>query len=87
MIAIIKSDLVGKSLFDFHSPESRGKIETIHARLEAGEGKVLLGVFKGKKITVIGVYGSRGELIGYYERYENTGSTENGASGDNLVFS
>ncbi len=36
-----------------------------------GETEVCIGVFKGEKITVVGVYGAKDELIGYYERFEN----------------
>lgn len=65
------SDLIGKSLLDCHNTESRNKIIAIHARLSMGETEVCIGVFKGEKITVVGVYGAKDELIGYYERFEN----------------
>ena len=65
-------DLVGKSLFDCHSPASVKAIRQIHARLMVGEDEVFLKVDKdGLKLTVVGVRDSDGNLIGYYERFEN----------------
>ncbi|MEW6266959.1 MAG: PAS domain-containing protein [Thermodesulfobacteriota bacterium] len=66
------SDLIGKSVFDCHNPGSREKIKEIHAGLVAGEKEFYLGVFKGEKVTVVGVRDSGGKIIGYYERFEKT---------------
>lgn len=66
------SDLAGKSLFDCHSPAAVKAIQQIHTRLMAGENEVFLKVDKdGLKLTVVGVRDSDGNLIGYYERFEN----------------
>ena len=66
------SDLIGKSLFDCHNAESRDKILQIHQQLTERENEICIGVFKGEKITVVGVRDSEGELIGYFERFEKS---------------
>ena len=66
------SDLIGKSLFDCHNPISKNKIIAIHQQLKEGINEVCIGVFKGEKITVVGVRDSKGGLIGYFERFEKS---------------
>ena len=65
------SDLIGKSLFDCHNPGSKEYIKRIHDRLLAGETAIFLNVNKDQeRITVVGVRGATGKLLGYYERFE-----------------
>jgi hypothetical protein len=66
------SDLIGKSLFDCHNSISKNKIIAIHQQLREGTDEVCIGVFKGEKITVVGVRDPQGELIGYFERFEKS---------------
>jgi hypothetical protein len=42
----------------------------IHQQLKEGINEVCTGVFKGERITVVGVRDPKGELIGYFERFE-----------------
>jgi DUF438 domain-containing protein len=66
------SNLVGKSLFDCHKPATKEYIKRIHGRLLAGETTIFLKVSKDQeKITVVGVRDADGQLLGYYERFEN----------------
>jgi PAS domain S-box-containing protein len=65
------SNLIGRSLFDCHSPASRDQIKRIHERLLSGEDEIFLKINKDQeKITVVGVRDSDGRLIGYFERFE-----------------
>ncbi len=66
------SDLIGKSLFDCHNSVSKNKIIAIHQQLKEGISEVCIGVFKGEKITVVGVRDPKGDLIGYFERFEKS---------------
>jgi len=66
-------DLIGKSLFECHNPASQEQIRQIHARLLAGENEIFLKINKEQeKITVVGVRDADGQLLGYYECFENT---------------
>jgi PAS domain S-box-containing protein len=65
------SDLIGKSLFDCHNNASEKLTKQIHTRLMAGEDEVFLKVSDdNKRITVVAVRDHSGNLIGYYERFE-----------------
>lgn len=65
------SDLIGKSLFDYHNNKSEKQIKQIHARLMAGEDEVFLKVSNdNERITVVAVRDPDGNLLGYYERFE-----------------
>ncbi|MBF0573380.1 MAG: PAS domain-containing protein [Desulfamplus sp.] len=66
------SDLIGKSLFDCHNQESIEYIKRIHDQLLAGETSIFLKENKDQeKITIVGVRNEDGQLLGYYERFEN----------------
>lgn len=68
------SDLIGKSLFGCHNPESEKQVKQIHGKLLAGENEVFLKVTdENERITVIAVRDASGKLLGYYERFEGTG--------------
>lgn len=74
------SDLIGKSLFDCHSSTSREQIIALHRRLIDGEDEIFLKVNKDQeRVTVVGVRGPEGQLLGYYERFEP--STESARRG------
>jgi hypothetical protein len=76
------SNLVGKSLFDCHNPESKEYIKRIHERLFAGETTIFLKVNKDQeKITVVGVRDADGQLVGYYERFEKATEPTVGGNG------
>lgn len=65
------SDLIGKSLFECHNPESEKLVKQIHSKLLSGENEVFLKVSDdNEKITVVAVRDVSGKLIGYYERFE-----------------
>lgn len=65
------SNLIGKSLFDCHNPKSENQIKQIHSKLLAGKNEIFLKVNDdNEKITVIAVRDNTGNLIGYYERFE-----------------
>jgi len=65
------SNLIGKSLFDCHSPVSREKILENYRRLQAGENEIYMGIGKyHEHVTVVAVRDESGKLIGYYERFE-----------------
>lgn len=70
------SELIGKSLLDCHNAKSKNKILAIHQKLKEGESEICIGVFRGEKITVVGVRDSEGELIGYFERFERSEQVE-----------
>jgi PAS domain S-box-containing protein len=65
------ADLIGKSLFDCHKPESKEYIVRLHERLLAGETTIFLKVNKDReRVTVVAVRNTDGRLLGYYERFE-----------------
>ena len=65
------ADLVGKSLFACHKPESRDKILALYQRLCQGEDAVFVKVTKEQeKASMIAVRDAQGRLIGYWERFE-----------------
>jgi hypothetical protein len=59
-------------LFQCHNSITKNKIIAIHQQLREGTDEVCIGVFKGEKITVGGVRDPKGELIGYFERFEKS---------------
>lgn len=65
-------DLIGKSLFECHRPDSHDAIRRLHARLLEGEDEIFVRVIKNRlKLTAIAVRDAAGVLIGYYERYDD----------------
>jgi len=65
------SDLIGQSLFDCHTEDSRKHIIALYERLQAGENEIFLKIGKfNEKITVMAVRDKNGALLGYYERFE-----------------
>ena len=65
------SDLIGKSLFDCHKPESRDAILALYERLDRGEDAVFVKITKEQeKASMIAVRDADGHLMGYWERFE-----------------
>ncbi|MDD5171341.1 MAG: PAS domain-containing protein [Syntrophales bacterium] len=65
------SDLVGKSIFDCHKEKNREKIVKFLEVLKNHGNEILLGVtVKNERIYMTPVRDEKGELIGYFERYE-----------------
>lgn len=66
------ADLVGKSLFDCHQPESRDKVLALYEKLRQGEDAVFVKITKeNEKASMIAVRDPQGKLIGYWERFED----------------
>ena len=63
--------LIGKSLFDCHSRESRQQIEAMVERFRHDKKEVFLKVnARNERVYVTPVKDETGTLIGYFERYE-----------------
>lgn len=65
-----KCDLLGKSIFDCHNPESCRVIREIFLALEQGEEERLITDNARHRIWMRAVRGPDGALLGYFERYE-----------------
>jgi len=65
-----KSELLGKSIFDCHNPESCRVIREVFAALEQGEEERQITDNERHRIWMRAVRGSDGRLLGYFERYE-----------------
>jgi PAS domain S-box-containing protein len=65
-----KRDLMGKSIFDCHNPESCRVIREIFTALEQGEEERLITDNARHRIWMRAVRGPDGSLLGYFERYE-----------------
>ena len=64
-------DLVGKSIFACHNPDSRERILALFQRLRQGEEAVFVKVTPEKeKASMVAVRDDQGRLIGYWERFE-----------------
>lgn len=64
-------DLIGKSLFDCHNPNSKEKILAAFERIKNHGNEVFIAVsIKNQRIYMNPVRDDNGELIGYFERFE-----------------
>ena len=63
-------DIVGKSIFDCHNPNSCKIIRDCFVRLQNGETEILFADNPDHRVYMRSVRDTTGELIGYYERYE-----------------
>ena len=65
-------DLIGKSLFDCHNnPQSREKIQAAYEGIRRNGKEVYLGVTaRNQRYYIQGVRNSKGEWIGFFERFE-----------------
>lgn len=70
------ADLVGKSLFDCHKPDSREKLLRLYDRLRQGENEVFVKVTaENEKASMVAVRDPAGRMIGYFERFESLAPT------------
>lgn len=65
-----REDLLGKSIFDCHNPESCRIIREIFAELEDGGEERLITDNARHRIWMRAVRSADGRLLGYFERYE-----------------
>ncbi len=63
--------LIGRSLLDCHNPHSCDVIREVLDALRAGESERLLSDGERQRIYMRAVRDPRGQLVGYYERYES----------------
>lgn len=65
------SDLIGKSVLDYHKSESKEKLIKLFERMLNGEDEIYLTLSDEKEhIYMVAVRDEKGDLIGYYERFE-----------------
>ena len=68
-------DLIGKSLFNCHNAESQREIIDILAAMRAGKvEEQLITDSEEKRAYMRAVRDQKGQVIGYYERYELPGN-------------
>jgi DUF438 domain-containing protein len=67
--------LIGKSLFNCHNTESQREIIEILAAMQAGKvEEQLITNNEEKRVYMRSVRDQKGQVIGYYERYELSGN-------------
>ena len=65
------SDLLGQSLFNCHTEQSKEKIiKTVEHFKKGGQEMLLMVNVKNQRVYISPVRNSEKELIGYYERFE-----------------
>ncbi len=62
--------LIGQSIFQCHSEESRKKIVEAYDVLCKGAEEILISDKKERRIFMRAVRDKDGKIVGYYERYE-----------------
>jgi len=68
-------DLIGKSLFNCHTAESQKEIIEILAAMRTGKVEErLITHNEEKRVYMRAVHDRKGQVIGYYERYELPGN-------------
>jgi DUF438 domain-containing protein len=63
-------NVLGKNIFDCHNADSCQIIRDCFIRLQNGEEEVLFADNEKHRVYMRGVRDPKGNLIGYYERYE-----------------
>ena len=67
-------NLIGKSIFDCHAPNSNDKIREVSAWFAKSRGNNLVYTFHNEKqnkdVYMVALRDENGELIGYYEKHE-----------------
>ncbi len=63
-------NILGKSIFDCHNPDSCKMIREMFARFENGENDILFVRNEKHRVYMRAVRDTKGKLIGYYERFE-----------------
>lgn len=68
-------ELIGKSLFNCHNAESQREIIEILVAMQAGKvEEQLITNNEEKRVYMRSVRDQKGQVIGYYERYELSGN-------------
>jgi PAS domain S-box-containing protein len=65
-----QGDLLGRSIFDFHNPESCRIIREVFASMEKGAEESLITDDAKHRVWMRAVRAPDGELLGCFERYE-----------------
>jgi DUF438 domain-containing protein len=63
-------DILGKSIFDCHNPDSCRMIRDMFIRFQNGADDILFADNEKHRVYMRAVRDKRGKLIGYYERFE-----------------
>ena len=63
-------NILGKSIFDCHNPGSTQKIKDLYLQLLSGAEEVIYSEKENVRIYMRAVRDGSGNLLGYYERYE-----------------
>jgi DUF438 domain-containing protein len=63
-------NILGKSIFACHNPDSGKMIRAIYERLQNGENDILFVDSEKHRVYMRAVHDRSGVLIGYYERFE-----------------
>jgi DUF438 domain-containing protein len=63
-------NIVGKSIFDCHNPASAQNIKEIYIQLQLGADEGIYSEKESARIYMRAVRDCDGDLLGYYERYE-----------------
>lgn len=67
-------NLIGKSIFDCHAPDSNDKIREVVGWFAKSRENNLVYTFHNEKqnkdVYMVAMRGENGELIGYYEKHE-----------------
>jgi DUF438 domain-containing protein len=63
-------DVLGKSIFDCHNPDSCKIIRDCFVRLQNGENDILFADNEKHLVYMRAVRDTKDKLVGYYERYE-----------------
>ena len=63
-------DVIGKSIFDCHNPESGKTIREVFARFAEGTREVMITDSPKHRVYMRAVRDEEGKVIGYYERYD-----------------
>ena len=69
-------NVLGRSIFDCHNPNSCQMIRDCFVRLQNGETEILFADNPDHRINIRGVRDTKGKLIGYYERCEALSQSE-----------
>ncbi len=66
------ADLVGRSIFACHNPDSREQLLELYRRLQQGEDAVFVKITpENEKASMVAVRDGQGRLLGYFERFED----------------
>ncbi len=64
-------DLIGKSIFDCHKPESVERMKACYEEIKRNGKEIFIGVsVRNQRLYMQGVRNDKGEWIGFFERFE-----------------